>query len=106
VRARWHVEDQGRGTYQIVVTEIPLSGAEVAADREDRRTADRTRSCRCSSDVRDESAEDIRVVLEPKSRTVDPDVLMESLFKLTELESRIPLNMNVLSRRQGAAVMA
>jgi len=47
-------------------------------------------------DVRDESAEDIRLVIEPRSRTVDPEVLMESLFKLTELENRIPLNMNVL----------
>jgi topoisomerase-4 subunit A len=49
-------------------------------------------------DIRDESAEDIRIVLAPKSRTVDPGILMESLFKLTELESRFPLNMNVLSR--------
>ncbi|TGV57593.1 DNA topoisomerase IV subunit A, partial [Mesorhizobium sp. M00.F.Ca.ET.149.01.1.1] len=49
-------------------------------------------------DIRDESAEDIRIVLVPKSRTVDPGILMESLFKLTELESRFPLNMNVLSR--------
>ena len=48
------------------------------------------------ADIRDESAEDVRVVIEPKSRTVDPELLMESLFKLTELESRIPLNMNVL----------
>ena len=47
-------------------------------------------------DVRDESAEDIRLVIEPKSRTVDPELLMESLFRLTELESRIPLNLNVL----------
>src|SRR5262249_46363195 len=48
------------------------------------------------ADMRDESAEDIRVVVEPRARTVDPEILMESLFKLTELESRIPLNMNVL----------
>src|SRR5690606_15625714 len=49
-------------------------------------------------DVRDESAEDVRIVLVPKSRTVDPAVLMESLFRLTDLESRLPLNLNVLSR--------
>ncbi len=52
---------------------------------------------RCSADVRDESAEDVRVVLEPRARTVDPAMLMESLFRLTELESRIPMNMNVLT---------
>src|SRR6202000_1736223 len=48
------------------------------------------------ADVRDESAEDVRIVLEPRTRSVDPAVMMESLFKLSELESRIPMNMNVL----------
>ena len=52
------------------------------------------------ADVRDESAEDVRLVLEPKSRTVDPVLLMEQMFKFTELETRVPLNMNVLSRGQ------
>ena len=50
------------------------------------------------ADVRDESAEDIRVVIEPKSRTVDAALMMESLFRLTDLETRIPLNLNVLSK--------
>src|SRR5262249_56060029 len=56
-------------------------------------------------DVRDESAEDIRLVLEPRARTVDPALLMESLFKLTELESRIPLNMNVLVKGRVPSVL-
>ncbi len=64
-----------------------LPGAEVAADREDRRTAFRQAQLPLLEDIRDESAEDVRVVIEPKSRTVDPGLLMESLFKLTELES-------------------
>jgi topoisomerase IV subunit A len=97
LRARWAPEDQGRGTYQIVVTEIPY-GVQKAKLVE--RIADLlvNRKLPLLEDVRDESAEDIRLVLVPKSRTVDPALLMESLFKLTELEMRIPLNMNVLSR--------
>jgi topoisomerase-4 subunit A len=97
VRARWHVEDQGRGTYQIVVTEIPY---QVQKSRLIEKIAEliQTRKVPLLADVRDESAEDIRVVLEPRARTVDAALLMESLFKLTELESRISLNMNVLSK--------
>ena len=56
-------------------------------------------------DVRDESAEDVRLVLEPKSRNVEPEVLMESLFKLSDLETRFPLNMNVLDARGTPRVM-
>ncbi|HEY5819743.1 MAG TPA: DNA topoisomerase IV subunit A [Mesorhizobium sp.] len=97
LRARWHVEDQGRGTYQIIVTEIPYG---IQKSRLVEKIADLlvNRKLPLLEDVRDESAEDIRLVLAPKSRTVEASVLMESLFKLTELESRIPLNMNVLSR--------
>ena len=97
VRARWHVEDQGRGTYLIVVTEIPY---QVQKSRLIEKIAEliQTRKVPLLADVRDESAEDIRVVLEPRARTVDAALLMESLFKLTELESRISLNMNVLSK--------
>ncbi|BCH25733.1 DNA topoisomerase IV subunit A [Mesorhizobium sp. L-8-3] len=97
VRSRWHQEDQGRGTWTIVVTEIPYG---VQKARLIEKTAELliARKLPLLDDVRDESAEDIRIVLVPKSRTVDPGLLMESLFKLTELESRIPLNMNVLSR--------
>ncbi len=97
VRARWHQEDQGRGTWVIVVTEIPYG---VQKSRMIEKIAELllARKLPLLEDIRDESAEDIRIVLAPKSRTVDPGLLMESLFKLTELESRFPLNMNVLSR--------
>ncbi|PSJ59664.1 DNA topoisomerase IV subunit A [Pseudaminobacter soli (ex Li et al. 2025)] len=97
VRARYSVEDQGRGTWNIVVTEIPY---QVQKARLIEKIAELlvARKLPLLEDIRDESAEDIRLVLVPKSRTVDPGLLMESLFKLTELESRFPLNMNVLSR--------
>ncbi len=96
VRARWHREDTGRGGYQIVVTEIPY---QVQKSRLIEKIAELliAKKLVLLGDVRDESAEDIRLVLEPKSRTVDPVLLMESLFKLTDLEARISLNMNVLS---------
>ncbi len=97
VRARWATEDQGRGTWVAVVTEIPY---QVQKSKLIEKIAELIVSRRLPllEDVRDESAEDIRIVLTPKSRAVDPALMMESLFKLTELESRIPLNMNVLSR--------
>ncbi|WP_024586148.1 DNA topoisomerase IV subunit A [Aliihoeflea sp. 2WW] len=97
VRARWEQEDQGRGTYQIVVTEIPY-GVQKARLVEKVAELLLARKLPLLDDVRDESAEDIRLVLVPKSRLVDPALLMESVFKLTELESRFPLNMNVLTR--------
>jgi len=97
LRARWVKEDTGRGTYQIVVTEIPY---QVPKARLVARIAEllQAKKLPLLADVRDESAEDVRLVLEPKSRTVDPVLLMEQMFKLTELETRLPLNMNVLSR--------
>ncbi|TIP35525.1 MAG: DNA topoisomerase IV subunit A, partial [Mesorhizobium sp.] len=97
VRSRWSQEDQGRGTWSIVVTEIPY-GVQKARLIEKIAELLMARKLPLLEDVRDESAEDIRIVLAPKSRSVDPGILMESLFKLTELESRFPLNMNVLSR--------
>jgi topoisomerase-4 subunit A len=95
VRARWHKEDTGRGTYQIVVTEIPW---QVQKGRLVERLGDlvNERKLPLLGDMHDESAEDIRIVIEPRARTVDAELLMESLFKVTELETRIPLNMNVL----------
>ena len=95
VRARWRKEDTGRGTYLIVVTEIPWP---VQKGRLVEKIAEllNEKKLPLVADVRDEFAEDIRLVIEPRSRTVDAELLMESLFKLTELESRIPLNMNVL----------
>jgi topoisomerase-4 subunit A len=95
VRARWRQEDGGRGTWIVVVTEIPWT---VQKMRLVERIAEllNEKKLPLVADVRDESAEDIRLVIEPRARTVDPAIMMESLFKLTELESRIPLNMNVL----------
>src|SRR5438105_1942692 len=95
VRARWHKEETGRGTYVVVVTEIPWM---VSKGRLVERFSEliNEKKLPLVADVRDESAEDIRLVIEPRARTVDPEVLMESLFKLTELENRVPLNMNVL----------
>src|SRR5690606_28420098 len=97
IRARWTTEDMGRGTWNAVVTEIPYG---VQKSRLIEKIAELilARKLPLVEDIRDESAEDIRIVLVPKSRTVDPELMMESLFRLTELESRFPLNMNVLSR--------
>ena len=95
VRARWKQEDTGRGTYVIVITEIPWL---VQKSRLVEKLAEliNEKKLPLVADVRDESAEDIRLVIEPRSRSVDAELMMESLFKLTELESRISLNMNVL----------
>ncbi len=97
LRARWKTEDTGRGTYQIVVTEIPW---QVQKMRLVERIAEliNERKLPLLADMRDESAEDVRLIFEPRSRSVDPALLMESLFKLTDLETRVPLNMNVLLR--------
>ena len=105
VRAKWETEDTGRGGYQIVVTEMPY---QVQKSRLIEKIAELliARRLPLLEDVRDESAEDVRLVLVPKSRTVDPTLLMESLFKLTELENRIPLNLNVLSMGKVPKVMA
>ena len=95
VRARWHKEDTGRGTYQIIVTEVPWL---VQKGRLVEKLAEliEQRKLPLVAEAHDESAEDIRLVIEPKSRTVDAELVMESLFRQSELESRIPLNMNVL----------
>ncbi|NJM30239.1 MAG: DNA topoisomerase IV subunit A [Rhizobiales bacterium] len=105
VRARWEREDLDRGAWQIVITEIPY---QVQKGRLIEKIAElmAAKKLPLLGDVRDESAEDIRVVLEPKSRTVDPAVLMESMFRNTELESRFPLNMNVLSGGKVPKVMS
>ncbi|MCA3666856.1 MAG: DNA topoisomerase IV subunit A, partial [Methylobacterium sp.] len=94
-RARWHKEETGRGTYVVVVTEIPYL---VQKSRLIEKIAEllNEKKLPLLNDVRDESAEDIRVVLEPKNRAVEAEILMEALFKLTELETRFPVNINVL----------
>ena len=95
VRARWDKEDTGRGSYVVVVTQIPYM---VQKSRLIEKIADllTARKLPLLADVRDESAEDVRIVLEPRARTVDPELLMESLFRLTDLESRIPLNLSLI----------
>lgn len=104
VRARWAQEDLGRGGWQIVITEIPY---QVQKGRLVERIAEllENKKLPLLGDVRDESADDVRLVLEPRVRTVDPVLLMESLFRLTDLESRISLNMNVLVGGQVPAVI-
>ena len=95
VRARWTKEEGGRGTWVVVVTEIPYM---VQKSRLIEKIAEllNEKKLPLVADIRDESAEDVRVVIEPRNRAVDPAVMMESLFRLSELESRFPMNMNVL----------
>ncbi|WP_299646551.1 DNA topoisomerase IV subunit A [uncultured Jannaschia sp.] len=95
LRARHHVEELGKGQWQIVVTEIPY---QVQKGKLIEKLAElvTTKRVPILADIRDESADDIRIVLEPKSRNVDPDVLMNTLYRLSELETRFALNMNVL----------
>jgi topoisomerase-4 subunit A len=95
VRARWTREEGARGTWVAVVTEIPYM---VQKSRLIEKLAEllAEKKLPLLADVRDESAEDVRIVFEPRSRSVDPAVMMESLFRLSELESRFPMNMNVL----------
>ncbi|MDF2996927.1 MAG: topoisomerase subunit [Xanthobacteraceae bacterium] len=95
LRARWHKEETGRGTYVVVVTQIPYS---VPKSRLVEKIAEllNEKKLPLLADVRDESAEDVRLVLEPRARNVDAELMMESLFRLSELEIRFPLNMNVL----------
>ncbi len=94
-RARWHKEDHGRGTWIAVVTEIPYQVQksklieQIAALINDKKLP-------ILADVRDESDAEIRIVIEPRARTVDEQLLMDSLFRLTDLENRFPLNLNVL----------
>lgn len=96
LRARWEKEDQGRGTYQIVVTEVPY---QVQKSKLVERLAEliESKKTQLLGDVNDESADDIRIVLTPRAKTVKPEVLMESLFGLSELEIRFGLNLNVLN---------
>ena len=104
VRAKWHKEDEGRGAWVAVVTEIPYQVtkgklieniANLIADKK----------LPILADVRDESDDKIRLVLEPKNRAVDPDMLMDSLFRMSDLENRFSLNMNVLDANRSPHVM-
>jgi topoisomerase IV subunit A len=95
LRARWQAEDLGRGMWQIVVTEIPY---QVQKSKLIEKIAEiiQLKKIPILADVRDESAEDIRLILEPRAKTVDPAVLMETLFRQSDLEVRFSMNMNVL----------
>ncbi|WP_282129885.1 DNA topoisomerase IV subunit A [Roseobacter litoralis] len=95
LRCRWEVEDLGRGQWQIVVTEIPY---QVQKSKLIEKIAEliQTKKIPILADVRDESADDVRMIIEPRSRSVDADVLMGMLFRYCDLELRFSLNMNVL----------
>jgi topoisomerase-4 subunit A len=104
VRAKWKKEELSHGLYQIIVTEIPY---QVQKSKLIEKIAElfKEKKLPLLGNIRDESAEEIRVVLEPKSRTVDAEMLMESLFKSTDLESRSNLNLNVLNAVGAPQVM-
>ena len=104
LRAKWEIEREKGGSWQIIVTEIPY---QVQKSRLIEKMAEmlQDRKLPMLADIRDESAEDIRLVLEPKSRRLDPEVVMESLFRLTELEVRISMNLNVLDASGKPSVM-
>jgi topoisomerase-4 subunit A len=104
LRALWTREDLGKGTYQIVVTQIPYQ-VKKADLVEQLALLIELKKAALLGDVRDESAEDVRLVLEPKSRNVEPEVLMESLFKLSDLETRFSVNLNVLDARGTPGVL-
>ena len=95
LRCRWEKEDLGRGQYQIVVTEIPY---QVQKSKLIEKLAEviQTKKVPILADVRDESADDIRIILEPRSKNVEPEVLMGMLYRNSDLEVRFSLNMNVL----------
>jgi topoisomerase-4 subunit A len=95
VRAHWTKEEGARGTYQIVVDEVPY---QVQKAKLIERIAEllEQKKLPLLDDVHDESAEDVRIVLTPKNRTVEAEILMEQLFRQTDLETRFPLNLNVL----------
>lgn len=104
IRARWTTEDQGRGTWIVVVTEIPY---QVQKGKLVEQIANllEAKKLPLLADVRDESTDDVRLVLEPRARTVDAQVMMEQLFRLSDLETRFPLNLNVLTAGQVPAVV-
>jgi topoisomerase-4 subunit A len=104
VRAQWEVEKLSHGQYQIVVTEIPF---QVQKGRIVEKMADllNAKKLPLLGDIRDESAEDIRLILEPRNRSIEPEQLMEQIFRVTDLETRVGLNMNVLDSKVVPRVM-
>lgn len=104
-RAKWEKEDIGRGMWRVVVTEIPYLVQKSKLVERIAQLMDQ-KKLPLVDDILDESTEDIRLVIEPKSKLVDPDMMMESLFKLTDLENRISLNLNVLDPTGTPRVMS
>ena len=105
VRARWRIEDQGRGTWIAVVDEIPY-GVQKGKLIEQIAAIINDKKLPILADVRDESDAAVRVVIEPRARTVDPELLMESLFRMSDLEVKVPLNLNVLDAQRTPRVMS
>ncbi|MFL2782866.1 MAG: DNA topoisomerase IV subunit A [Rhodospirillales bacterium] len=105
IRSRWSVEQQSRGQYHIVITEIPY---QIQKSRLIEKIAELLMAKKLPflEDIRDESAEDIRIILEPRKRSIDPKILMEQMFRLTDLETRISINMNVLDSDNTPRVMS
>ena len=104
LRSSYEVEREKGGGWQIIVTEIPY---QVQKSRLIEKMAEMLNNKKLPflADIRDESAEDIRIILEPKSRRVDPEAVMENLFKVTDLEVRVPMNLNVLDKDGKPGVM-
>jgi len=105
LRASISVEKEKGGGYHLLVTEIPY-GVQKGKLIEQIATLIGDKKLPILADVRDESAEDLRIVLEPRARTVDADLLLESLYRLTDLEVRFPLNLNVLDENRTPLVMS
>ncbi len=105
LRAKWEKEELSHGMYQIIITEVPY---QVQKSKLIEKIADLFKAKRLSllGNIRDESAEEIRVVIDPKNRQVNPETLMESLFKLTDLEVRVNLNMNVINKNGSPKVLS
>ena len=104
LRAKWEVEKLSHGQYQIVITEMPY---QVQKGRIVERIADllNDRKLPLLADIRDESAEDVRLILEPRNRSIEPEILMDQMFRQTDLETRVGLNMNVLGADMVPRVM-
>ena len=105
VRAKWAVEKGKHGTWQLIVSQIPYQVQKARLIEQIAQLMEE-RKLPLLGEIRDESAEEIRLVLEPKTRLVEPDVLMETLFRATPLETRFPLNMNVLDATRTPLVMS
>src|SRR5439155_53423 len=105
LRARVEVEREKGGGWHLLVSEIPY-GVQKAKLIEQIAQLIADKKLPILADVKDESDEQVRLILEPRARTVDPDLLLESLYRLTDLEIRFPLNLNVLDASRTPGVMS